>query len=46
MARKKLANICIDPGHGGTASGAINSELKIMEKDIALAISFKVSEYL
>ena len=46
MARKKLANICIDPGHGGTASGAVNSELNIMEKDIALAVSFKVSEYL
>lgn len=46
MARKKLANICIDPGHGGTASGAVNSELKIVEKDIALAVSFKVSEYL
>lgn len=46
MARKKLANICIDPGHGGTASGAVNSELKIMEKDIALAVSLKVSEYL
>ena len=46
MARKKLANICIDPGHGGKASGAVNSELNIMEKDIALAVSFKVSEYL
>ena len=46
MASKKLANICIDPGHGGKASGAVNSELKIMEKDIALAVSFKVSEYL
>ena len=46
MARKKLANICIDPGHGGKASGAVNSELHIMEKDIAMSVSFKVSEYL
>lgn len=46
MARKKLASICIDPGHGGKASGAVNSELNIMEKDIAMSVSFKVSEYL
>ena len=46
MAIKILANICIDPGHGGKASGAVNSGLNILEKDIALAVSFKVSEYL
>lgn len=46
MVVKRLANICIDPRHGGKASGAVNSGLNILEKDIALAVSFKVSEYL
>lgn len=42
----KLANICIDPGHGGFMSGAVNSTLGYKEKDIALDISLKVRDFL
>lgn len=39
------ATIAIDPGHGGVDGGAV-SKSGIVEKDIALEISFKVRDYL
>lgn len=42
----KLANICIDPGHGGVMSGAVSHSFGYKEKDITLDISLKVRDYL
>lgn len=42
----KLASICLDPGHGGSQPGAVNPRLNLKEKDIALAVSQRVAEYL
>ncbi len=38
--------IVLDPGHGGRDPGAINRQLGIREKDIALAVALKVGEYI
>lgn len=38
--------IVIDPGHGGKDPGAVNRRLGIYEKDITLAVSLKVGEYI
>lgn len=38
--------IVLDPGHGGRDPGAINRQLGIREKDITLAVSLKVGEYI
>ena len=38
--------IAIDPGHGGSASGAVGRNLKLMEKDVALDVSMKVGNKL
>ncbi|GIO28735.1 N-acetylmuramoyl-L-alanine amidase CwlD [Ornithinibacillus bavariensis] len=37
--------IVLDPGHGGPDGGAVGSD-KTVEKDIALAVSIKIKEYL
>lgn len=38
--------IVLDPGHGGKDPGAVNRRLGIYEKDITLAVSLKVGEYI
>jgi len=38
--------IVIDPGHGGPDPGAVNNELGLREKDIALKIAKQTAEYL
>lgn len=38
--------ICIDPGHGGKAPGAVSSKYGYKEKDLALDISIRVKNYL
>ena len=38
--------ICIDPGHGGSDPGAVNSSISLLEKDINLSISMKLSKIL
>ena len=38
--------ICIDPGHGGVDSGAVNSNLGIYEKTINLAVALAMTESL
>jgi N-acetylmuramoyl-L-alanine amidase len=38
--------IVLDPGHGGRDPGAINRQLGIREKDVALAVALKVGEYI
>lgn len=38
--------ICIDPGHGGSDTGAINRKLGVFEKDITLDISLRLSKLL
>lgn len=40
----KIKNVVIDAGHGGHDSGCLGSKTK--EKDIALAISLKLGEYI
>ena len=39
-----VKTVVIDPGHGGRAPGAVGQKVK--EKDIALAISLKLGEYI
>lgn len=39
-----MKTVVIDPGHGGRAPGAVGQKLK--EKDVALAISLKLGEYI
>ncbi len=39
-----VSTVVIDPGHGGKAPGAVGR--KVMEKDVALAISLKLGEYI
>ena len=41
---KGPAVICLDPGHGGTAAGAVNGER--MEKDDNLRMALRVRELL
>ena len=36
--------VCIDPGHGGDAAGALSSDKKRFEKDDNLALSLKIKE--
>lgn len=38
--------ICIDPGHGGGDSGALNRSLPLAEKDVTLDISLKLEKLL
>lgn len=38
--------VCIDPGHGGSASGAVSADKKRFEKDDNLALSLKIKEKL
>ncbi len=38
--------ICIDPGHGGSDSGAVNRTTGLMEKDVTLNISMKLADKL
>ncbi len=38
--------IVLDAGHGGHDPGTMNRELGIMEKDIALAVTLKLGEYI
>jgi len=38
--------IVVDPGHGGTDPGAVNKDLNLKEKDIVLAIGFKLKNSL
>lgn len=38
--------IVLDPGHGGRDPGAVNRQLRIYEKDIALSVALKVGEYI
>jgi N-acetylmuramoyl-L-alanine amidase len=38
--------ICIDPGHGGSDSGAYNKQLRLAEKDITLDISRRLTAIL
>lgn len=39
-----VRTVVIDPGHGGRAPGAVGRKIK--EKDVALAISLKLGEYI
>jgi len=41
-----IFTICIDPGHGGYDSGAVNEIKKVNEKDLVLDISLKLGEIL
>ena len=43
--KKRAYRLIIDPGHGGGDPGAVNKKLKIMEKDITLAVSLIMREY-
>ena len=43
-SRGKFRTVVIDPGHGGKDPGALGKKAK--EKDIVLAVSLKVGEYL
>lgn len=43
---QKIDVIVLDPGHGGRDPGAVNRQLGIYEKDIALAVALKVGEYI
>lgn len=38
--------IVLDPGHGGKDPGAVNRRLGIYEKDITLAVTLKLGEYI
>ena len=38
--------IVLDAGHGGHDPGTMNTQLGIMEKDVALAVTLKVGEYI
>ena len=38
--------VCIDPGHGGPDPGCVNLVEGLREKDIALAVSLRLAEYL
>lgn len=38
--------IVLDAGHGGHDPGTMNRDLGIMEKDVALAVTLKVGEYI
>ena len=38
--------VCIDPGHGGPDPGCVNIVEGLREKDIALAVSLRLAEYL
>lgn len=38
--------VIVDPGHGGSDPGAINQQLGITEKEIALDISLRLQQYL
>lgn len=42
----KVITVCIDPGHGGSAPGAVSHNKKHKEKDIVLDISLYVASYL
>jgi N-acetylmuramoyl-L-alanine amidase len=42
--RGYVKTVVIDPGHGGREPGAVGS--RVLEKDITLAISIKVGEYI
>lgn len=44
IVSEKIKTIVIDPGHGGHDSGCLGSSSK--EKDVALAISLKLGEYI
>lgn len=37
--------LCIDPGHGGKDPGAVNKNLKILEKDINLSVALIMRRY-
>lgn len=41
-----LLRILIDPGHGGRDSGAVSGDGKLLEKDVALAVSKRLAELL
>lgn len=42
--KKTISTVVIDPGHGGKDPGAVTK--RVREKDIVLAISLKVGEYI
>lgn len=42
---KRPYRLCIDPGHGGKDSGAVNKNLNIMEKDINLSVALIMRRY-
>lgn len=41
-----IFTVCIDPGHGGYDSGAVNKNYGVYEKDLALDVSLKLGEIL
>lgn len=43
--KNRSYKLIIDPGHGGGDPGAVNKKLKIMEKNITLAVSLIMREY-
>lgn len=46
LANKRNILVCIDAGHGGKDSGAVNSTLGLLEKDVVLAIAKRVQRQL
>ena len=46
VSNTKKPTIVLDPGHGGTDSGAVSPDKKVYEKNINLAVALKVRELL
>jgi len=41
-----MSRIILDPGHGGTAAGAVNLRVNLKEKDVVLTIGLCLGRYL
>lgn len=46
VVKRRIGTIYIDPGHGGKDPGAVNSRMKLYEKDAVLSVGKKIVEKL